>query len=85
MGGTGVLNGMMFIRGNPKDYDYWAAAGNKGWDYKSVFPYFLKSEDNQQIGDVYRKVEFQAQCCFISGNTCKMSFDGVYYTYTYDR
>ncbi|GFG36541.1 hypothetical protein Cfor_04789, partial [Coptotermes formosanus] len=55
MGGTGVLNGMMFIRGNPKDYDYWAAAGNKGWDYKSVFPYFLKSEDNQQIGDVYRK------------------------------
>jgi choline dehydrogenase-like flavoprotein len=57
MGGTGVLNGMMFMRGNRKDYDNWAAAGNAGWDFKSVFPYFLKSEDNLQIGDVYKKVQ----------------------------
>jgi choline dehydrogenase len=56
MGGTGVLNGMMYMRGNPKDYDHWAEAGNTGWDFKSVLPYFLKSEDNLQIGEVYRKV-----------------------------
>jgi len=66
MGGTSVLNGMMFIRGNRLDYDYWAAAGNTGWDYNSVFPYFLKSEDNLQIGDVYKKVGLQAYCCSTS-------------------
>jgi choline dehydrogenase len=71
MGGTGVLNGMMFIRGHRLDFDYWAAAGNKGWDYKSVFPYFLKSEDNLQIGDVYKKVGLQAFCCFTSRNSAK--------------
>jgi choline dehydrogenase len=57
MGGTGVLNGMMYMRGNPTDYDNWEAAGNPGWGFKSVLPYFLKSEDNQQIGDVYKKVQ----------------------------
>ncbi|KAJ4445432.1 hypothetical protein ANN_07237 [Periplaneta americana] len=55
MGGTGVLNGMMYIRGHPLDYDYWADAGNDGWDFDSVFPYFIKSEDNLQIGDIYQK------------------------------
>ncbi|XP_069683578.1 glucose dehydrogenase [FAD, quinone]-like isoform X2 [Periplaneta americana] len=55
MGGTGVLNGMMYIRGHPLDYDYWADAGNEGWDFDSVFPYFIKSEDNLQIGDIYQK------------------------------
>lgn len=44
MGGTGAINGMSYVRGIPKDYDDWAAAGNTGWDYDSVFPYFLKSE-----------------------------------------
>lgn len=60
MGGTGVLNGMMYMRGNPKDYDYWAEAGNTGWDFKSVLPYFLKSENNLQIGDVYKKVQAES-------------------------
>jgi choline dehydrogenase-like flavoprotein len=71
MGGTSVLNGMMFIRGHRLDYEYWAAAGNEGWDYESVFPYFLKSEDNLQIGDVYREVGLQAYCCFTSQNSAK--------------
>jgi choline dehydrogenase-like flavoprotein len=71
MGGTGVINGMMFIRGHPLDFDYWAAAGNKGWDYKSVFPYFLKSEDNLQIGDVYKKVGLQAYSCLTLRNSAK--------------
>ncbi|XP_072746548.1 glucose dehydrogenase [FAD, quinone]-like [Anoplolepis gracilipes] len=45
LGGTSVLNGMLYVRGNRKDYDYWAALGNAGWDYDSVLPYFKKSED----------------------------------------
>ncbi|KAJ9576183.1 hypothetical protein L9F63_006916, partial [Diploptera punctata] len=55
MGGTSVLNGMMYIRGNPLDYDYWAAAGNTGWNYSEVFKYFIKIENNTQIGDIYKK------------------------------
>ncbi|XP_018325038.1 glucose dehydrogenase [FAD, quinone]-like, partial [Agrilus planipennis] len=50
LGGTSVLNGMMYMRGQPKDYDNWKEAGNEGWGYNDVFPYFLKSEDNLEIG-----------------------------------
>jgi len=48
LGGTSVLNGMMYMRGSRQDYDDWAALGNTGWSYEEVMPYFLKSEDNQQ-------------------------------------
>ena len=40
---------MVYIRGQAEDYDDWAALGNPGWDFKSVLPYFMKSE-NQQRG-----------------------------------
>lgn len=48
------MNGMMYIRGSQKDYDDWAEAGNEGWSYNEVLPYFLKSEDNQQMDLVDR-------------------------------
>ncbi|KAF3430490.1 hypothetical protein E2986_13928 [Frieseomelitta varia] len=47
MGGTSTINYMMYVRGNPKDYDGWADAGNRGWSYTEVLPYFLKSENNR--------------------------------------
>ncbi|XP_035231009.1 glucose dehydrogenase [FAD, quinone]-like [Stegodyphus dumicola] len=47
LGGSSVLNYMLYVRGNPKDYDQWAAHGAYGWSWKDVFPYFLKSEDNR--------------------------------------
>ncbi|XP_045454065.1 glucose dehydrogenase [FAD, quinone] [Melitaea cinxia] len=52
LGGTSVMNGMMYIRGSRKDYDDWAAAGNEGWSYEDVLPYFLKSEDNKQVEEM---------------------------------
>ncbi|KAL0867473.1 hypothetical protein ABMA27_008259 [Loxostege sticticalis] len=52
LGGTSVMNGMMYMRGSRKDYDAWAAAGNEGWSYDEVLPYFLKSEDNKQLGEM---------------------------------
>jgi choline dehydrogenase-like flavoprotein len=41
------MNYMLYVRGNKKDYDRWAAEGNYGWSYEEVLPYFKKSEDNQ--------------------------------------
>lgn len=45
LGGSSVLNAMLYIRGNKKDYDNWANMGNTGWSYEEVLPYFIRSED----------------------------------------
>ena len=47
LGGSSAINGMVYNRGYPKDYDDWAAMGNPGWSYREVLPYFLRSENNE--------------------------------------
>jgi choline dehydrogenase len=49
LGGSSSMNAMIYIRGNAADYDAWRDAGNAGWDYASVLPYFRRAF-NQQRG-----------------------------------
>ena len=51
LGGSALINGMVYFRGHPRDYDDWAKAGAKGWSFREVLPYFCRSENNENFGD----------------------------------
>jgi choline dehydrogenase len=54
LGGSSSINGLIYIRGQAADYDRWSAAGNNGWSWSEVLPYFIKSEHNSDarlLGD----------------------------------
>lgn len=53
LGGTSSINGMVYDRGSPLDYDRWADAGNDGWSYSEVLPYFKRSESYALGEDLY--------------------------------
>ena len=44
LGGSSSINGMIYVRGQPEDFDHWAQLGNRGWDWDSVLPYFKEAE-----------------------------------------
>ncbi len=62
-GGSSSINAMVYIRGQKNDYDSWDKLGNKGWSYKEVLPYFIKSEGNQTMK------------CKLHGNSGPLSVD----------
>ena len=50
MGGTSAINGSVWLRGAPADYDAWAGMGNPGWTYAELLPYFQKAESDPLDG-----------------------------------
>ena len=56
LGGTSSINGMVYMRGDPADYDHWRQRGCEGWDWESVLPFFKKAEDNERGADEFHGV-----------------------------
>ena len=53
MGGTSAINGQVFLRGVPEDYDRWASWGNEEWSYINLLPYFRKLETDTDVQDAF--------------------------------
>lgn len=49
LGGSSSINGMLYLRGTPSDYDGWASLGCEGWGWKDVLPYFKRAENNERV------------------------------------
>ena len=45
LGGSSSINGLIYVRGQPEDFDHWAQLGNRGWSFDEVLPYFKKAEN----------------------------------------
>ena len=53
LGGSSSMNAMIYIRGHRQDYDDWAAAGNRGWRYAEVLPYFKRAQHQERGASAY--------------------------------
>jgi choline dehydrogenase len=54
IGGSSSINGLVYVRGNPRDFDRWEEEGAAGWGYRHVLPYFRRAESRRDGGDAYR-------------------------------
>ena len=51
LGGSSSINGLLYIRGQPQDFDHWRQLGNTGWSFEDVLPYFRRAEDQERGAD----------------------------------
>ncbi len=56
LGGSSSINGLLYIRGQPEDYDHWRQLGNAGWSFDDVLPYFRRAEHQQRGADAFHGV-----------------------------
>ncbi|MCL4763502.1 MAG: GMC family oxidoreductase N-terminal domain-containing protein, partial [Burkholderiales bacterium] len=62
LGGSSSINGLIYVRGQPEDYDGWAAAGNRGWGWRDVLPYFVRSEGNSRGASAVHGADGPLRC-----------------------
>jgi len=53
LGGSSSINGMIYVRGQPEDFDHWGQLGNRGWSWEGVLPYFKKAESWESGADEF--------------------------------
>lgn len=53
IGGSGSINGLIYVRGQPEDFDGWSDGGCAGWDWDSLLPYFIRAEHQERGPDDY--------------------------------
>ena len=91
LGGSTSINAMMYVRGNPRNFDIWNALGADGWAYADVLPYFKKSEDFEEGASEYHGAggPLQIRVCpdepmrseqFLGGAT-ELGYDGPHWDY----
>ena len=51
LGGSSSINGLLYVRGQPADFDHWRQLGNAGWSFEDVLPYFRRAEDQERGED----------------------------------
>ena len=71
LGGSSSVNGMVYVRGHPRDFDHWEAKGAKGWNYQACLPYFKKAETWSAGADQYRGGDGPLAVC--AGNEMRLN------------
>jgi choline dehydrogenase len=64
LGGSSSINGLVYIRGNPRDFEGWKQQGAAGWGYADVLPYFRRAERREEGGDRYRGDSGRLHTCY---------------------
>ncbi len=64
LGGSSSINGMVYVRGNPMDFERWRDEGAAGWSYSEVLPYFRRAEHRAEGGNEYRGDSGKLQTCY---------------------
>jgi len=71
LGGSSSINGMVYVRGHPRDFDGWETKGAKGWNYQACLPYFKKAETWSAGADQYRGGDGPVAVC--AGNEMRLN------------
>jgi choline dehydrogenase len=64
LGGSSSINGLVYVRGNPRDFELWQDLGAQGWGYANVLPYFRRAERRKEGGDAYRGGDGPLDTCY---------------------
>ena len=64
LGGSSSINGLVYVRGNPLDFERWEEEGARGWNYAQVLPYFKRAERRAEGGDAYRGGDGALDTCY---------------------